>query len=81
MLASARVSAQYDASFSHYWDLEPYYNPGSVGKASKLNIAAVYALSFAGFENNPRSMYVGADMPLYFLKNYHAWASRSSTTR
>lgn len=71
MLASARVSAQYDASFSHYWDLEPYYNPGSVGKASKLNIAAVYALSFAGFENNPRSMYVGADMPLYFLKNYH----------
>ncbi len=70
-LASVKVSAQYDVPFSHYWDLEPYYNPGAVGKQEKINIAAVYALSFAGFEHNPRSMYVGGDMPLYFLKNYH----------
>lgn len=71
MLATSRAGAQYDVSFSHYWDLEPYFNPGAVGKQQKLNIAAAYAMSFAGFENNPRSMYVGADMPLYFLKNYH----------
>ena len=71
MLAVSRAGAQYDVSFSHYWDLEPYFNPGSIGKQQKLNVAAVYALSFAGFENNPRSMYVGADMPLYFLKNHH----------
>ena len=71
MLAVSRAGAQYDVSFSHYWDLEPYVNPGSIGKQQKLNVAAVYALSFAGFENNPRSMYVGADMPLYFLKNHH----------
>ena len=71
MLAVSRAGAQYDVSFSHYWDLEPYFNPGSIGKQQKLNVAAVYALSFAGFENNPRPMYVGADMPLYFLKNHH----------
>lgn len=71
MLAVSRAGAQYDVSFSHYWDLEPYFNPGSVGKQQKLNVTAAYALSFAGFENNPRSMYVGADMPLYFLKNHH----------
>ncbi len=71
LLAASRAGAQYDVSFSHYWDLEPYFNPGAVGKQQKLNIAAAYAMSFAGFENNPRSMYVGADMPLYFLKNYH----------
>ena len=71
MLAVSRAGAQYDVSFSHYWDLEPYFNPGSIGKQQKLNVAAVYALSFAGFENNPRSMHVGADMPLYFLKNHH----------
>ena len=71
LLAVSRAGAQYDVSFSHYWDLEPYFNPGSIGKQQKLNVAAVYALSFAGFENNPRSMYVGADMPLYFLKNHH----------
>ena len=71
LLAASRAGAQYDVSFSYYWDLEPYFNPGAVGKQQKLNIAAAYAMSFAGFENNPRSMYVGADMPLYFLKNYH----------
>lgn len=70
-LAVSKAGAQYDVSFSHYWDLEPYFNAGSVGKQQKLNVAAVYALDFAGFENNPRSMYVGADMPLYFLKSYH----------
>ena len=74
LLATSRAGAQYDVSFSHYWDLEPYFNPGAVGKQQKLNIAAAYAMSFAGFENNPRSMYVGADMPLYFLKNYHGVA-------
>ncbi len=71
LLAVSRAGAQYDVSFSHYWDLEPYFNPGAVGKQQKLNIAAAYAMSLAGFENNPKSMYVGADMPLYFLKNYH----------
>lgn len=67
-LAVSKAGAQYDVAFSHYWDLEPYFNAGAVGKQQKLNVAAAYALSFAGFENNPRSMYVGADMPLYFLK-------------
>lgn len=71
VLAVSRAGAQYDVSFSHYWDLEPYFNAGSIGKQQKLNVSAVYALSLAGFENNPKSMYVGADMPLYFLKNYH----------
>lgn len=70
-LTVSKAGAQYDVAFSHYWDLEPYFNAGAVGKQQKLNVAAAYALSFAGFENNPRSMYVGADMPLYFLKNYH----------
>jgi len=71
LLAVSRAGAQYDVSFSHYWDLEPYYNAGAVGKQSKLNITAAYAMSFAGFENNPKSMYVGADMPLFLLNNYH----------
>ena len=71
LLAVSRAGAQYDVSFSHYWDLEPYYNAAAVGKQSKLNITAAYAMSFAGFENNPKSMYVGADMPLFLLNNYH----------
>lgn len=70
-LALVEARAQYDPSFSHYWDLEPFYNPAAAGKQQKLNVAAAYALNLAGFENNPKTMYAGADMPLYFLKNYH----------
>ena len=72
MLADALCSwAQYDPSFSHYFDMEPSFNPAAVGKQAKLNVTAAYALDMAGFEHNPRTMYVAADMPLYALKNYH----------
>ncbi len=63
--------SQYDPAFSHYWAMEPSFNPAAVGKESKINVVAAYALSFAGFENNPRTMYAAADMPFYFLKGYH----------
>ena len=71
VLFAAGARAQYDASFSHYWDLEPYFNPAAVGKQPKLNVVGAYVISMAGFENNPRTMYVGADMPFYFIGAYH----------
>ena len=71
LLSVTKTSAQYDVSFSHFWDMEPYYNPAAAGKENKLNIAAAYAMSFTGFENNPKSMYIGADMPIYFFKKLH----------
>lgn len=63
--------AQYDPSYSHYFSMEPSFNPASVGKENVLNVVGAYALDFAGFEHNPNTFYVGADMPLYFLKSYH----------
>ena len=68
---SMTAKAQYDVSFSHYWAMEPSFNPAAVGKESKLNIAGAYAIQMAGFENNPKTMYVAADMPFYALKSYH----------
>ena len=71
VLAVTGAKAQYDVSFSHYYDLEPTFNPASVGKQHKLNITAAYAMDLAGFEHNPQTMYIGADLPFYFLKSYH----------
>ena len=65
------ASAQYDPLFSHYWAMEPSFNPAAVGKENKLNVAVAYAIDFAGYENNPRTAYIGGDMPLYFLRSYH----------
>ena len=71
LLSAVAARAQYDATFSHYWSLQPFYNPASVGKDSKINIAAAYAMNLVGFTNNPKTMYVGADMPFYFMDAYH----------
>jgi len=71
MLGVTTVNAQYDPSFSHYFDMEPSFNPASVGKQAKIKVTVDYAIDFAGFEHNPRTMYAAADMPFYALKNYH----------
>lgn len=71
VLVSLSARAQYDPTFSHYWAMEPSFNPAAVGKESKINVAAAYAMNLTGFENNPRTMYAGGDMPFYFLKSYH----------
>jgi len=65
------VRAQYDPSFSHYFNLESSYNPAAAGKDPKMNIEAAYNLGLVGFENNPKTMYISADMPFYFLTGYH----------
>ena len=69
--AGIGAQAQYDATFAHYFDLEPGFNPAAVGKQSKLNVTGAYALDFAGFENNPRVMTLAADMPFNFANVFH----------
>ena len=73
MLAASRVAgyAQYDVTFSHYFDMEPSFNAGAVGKQPKLDITAAYAIDMAGFEHNPNTMYAAADMPVRFFGALH----------
>lgn len=63
--------AQYDVSFSHYFDLEPSFNAASVGKQAKVNITGAYAMDLAGFEHNPQTMYVAVDAPFVLFNTYH----------
>ena len=67
LLSGLKAQAQYDVSFSHYWAMEPSFNPAAVGKEDKLNAAGAYAIQLAGFEHNPNTMYAAADMPFFFL--------------
>jgi len=71
LVASVEALAQYDPSFSHYWAMEPSFNPGAVGKQEKINVAVAYNMTMAGFERNPRTMYAGADLPFFFVNSYH----------
>ena len=71
LLTMLEAKAQYDPSFSHYWAMEPSFNPAAVGKEQKLNVAGAYNMTLMGFEHNPKTMYIGADMPLYLMGAYH----------
>ncbi len=63
--------AQQEASFAHYWAMEPSFNPAAAGKESKINVVGAYNMTLAGYEHNPRTMYLAADMPLRFLGAFH----------
>jgi type IX secretion system PorP/SprF family membrane protein len=63
--------AQYDVAFSHYWAMEPSFNPATVGKENKLNAVAVYAIQLVGFDHHPNTMYASADMPVYVFGAHH----------
>ena len=65
------VQAQYDPSFSHYWAMETAYNPAAAGKQNKVNVVVDYNMSLVGFEHNPKTMFLSADLPFQFLGTYH----------
>ena len=71
VIVATKVRGQYDPSFAHYWALESSFNPAAIGKTSLINVTGAYAMSMAGFENNPKTMYVAGDMPFYFMNGYH----------
>ncbi len=71
VLSVLPVSAQQEPSFAHYWALEPSFNPAAAGKESMLNVAGGYAMTLTGFEHAPKTMNIGADMPLELLNMSH----------
>ena len=50
---SLRAGAQFDAYFSHYFDMQTAYNPAAAGKESKINVTGAYAMALSGFEDAP----------------------------
>lgn len=70
-LGVATAMAQQEPSFSHYWAMEPSFNPAAAGKEQKINVTGAYAMTMVGFENNPHTMYIGADLPLMLLNTMH----------
>lgn len=59
---SAKVRAQYDVHFNHYWMVQNFYNPAAMNLNDQLNLVGTYSLQMAGYTNAPSSMYFGANM-------------------
>lgn len=65
------TNAQNEAQFSDFTRLKSFYNPAVSGTDGLLNVAAAYAMQYVGYENAPKTLYVGADLPVYFLNPHH----------
>lgn len=65
------AKAQWDVQFSDYTALKSYYNPGVSGTEGRLNVNAAYSMQFLGYDNAPATMYIGGDLPIYFLSPRH----------
>lgn len=70
-LQAVMAMGQQEASFAHYWAMETSFNPAAAGKEPKINAVGAYNMSFAGYEHNPRTMYLAADMPIRLLGAMH----------
>lgn len=68
---SLAVRAQWDVQFSDYTALKSFYNPAVSGTDGRLNVAATYSMQMVGYDDAPNTIYVGADLPVYFLNPHH----------
>ena len=66
-----QVKGQSEPSFTHYWMMEPEFNPASVGTTENIRILGTYSSQMTGYEDAPATMYAGADLPMFFLNPRH----------
>lgn len=71
IVALADASAQFDVHFTHYWEMQNFYNPAAAGATKKLNAYAAYSNQLTGFENSPKSMLLNVDAPIPFVRSDH----------
>lgn len=71
MVASLKAFAQQDPSLSHYWLIEPQFNPATVGRSPQLSITAAMQTHAMGYEDGGSTMYAGADMAFQLGKTRH----------
>ena len=69
---AGKVQAQFDAHFTHYWEMLNYFNPAGAGAERKLTAYAAYSNQMTSFEGNPKTMLINIDAPIPFIKSDHS---------
>lgn len=70
-VSKEKTLAQWDVQWSDYTTMKSFYNPAVSGTDGLLNVAAAYSIQFAGYEDAPQTVYIGADLPIYFFGPRH----------
>ena len=69
---TGNVQAQFDAHFTHYWEMQNFFNPAGAGAERKLTAYGAYSNQMTGFEGNPKTMLFNIDAPIPFIKSDHS---------
>ena len=59
--------AQVDASFSHFWMGQAYYNPAVAGELSAIRLNLGSRMQWVDFKHAPMTFYFITDMPYKLL--------------
>lgn len=68
LILYVRVQAQSDAHFTHFREVENFYNPAAMNRNTRMNVVGSLAMQMAGYTNAPVSMYIGANTAVPFGK-------------
>lgn len=67
-----KVSSQYDVHFTHFREMENFYNPAAMNRDSRLNAVMSFSMQMAGYTHAPVSLYAGASSRLPFGRGRHS---------
>lgn len=71
LVYGAEAFSQFDAQFSQYWGVTGYYNPAAAGQEDRLAVESSYSQQLSGFENAPKTMYFGVNVPFKLFGRKH----------
>jgi len=72
LAASLHMQAQTDAHFTHFREVENFYNPAAMNRDSHLNVVGSLSMQMKGYTHAPVSMYIGGNVALPFGKQRNA---------
>ncbi len=67
LLLPNKITAQVDAQFTQYYEVQSYYNPAATGLSDFLRIRGGSRLQWVGIPKAPTTFLVTGDMPFKFL--------------
>ena len=72
LLSLLTANAQYDVHFTHFREVENFYNPAAMNRDDRLNVTGSFSMQMAGYTHAPVSMYIGANSVLPMDRHRHS---------
>ena len=66
------AKAQFDAHFTHFREVENFYNPAAMNRNSMANVTGSLSMQMTGYTNAPVTMYLGGNTALPFDRMKHS---------